>query len=132
MTDPIDTTRTDETQEIRQQVGERVAEEEALAVEKEDGDSKGNGKISSKFIRECMLQCDAGDGLLYSRVNKGKLVYNAQSGQWLRWAGHSWTDDTMEEHKTAVEDVVDVLLEETSRLSWRIQGALKEKNNGLA
>lgn len=119
-----------ELDRIRKQVEARIAEEaEAYPVKVE---ANGNGKISSRYIEQCLGANQLGMGLLYSTLLKDRLVYNNAGAKWLRWAGHSWEPDLMQTAYAATEDVVDRLLEETVVLSEWIATALQQKDKTRA
>lgn len=114
----------DETKKIEKQVRKRV-QEEAVAY---PDISSNNGRVSSDFVRQCLKANELGDGLLYSEIHKGRYLYNNISGEWMKWAGHHWDLDIMQESLAGIEDLVDRFLEEVDQLEKEIQWAQKKKD----
>lgn len=109
---------------LREQVEGRIRQEaEAFPIEEE---SKGNGKISSRFIQDCLYAMELGDGLLYAAVHRNRFLWNNSAREWLVWTGHTWAPDIMQQTLIAVEDVVDVLLDETEQITKQISWAVKK------
>jgi putative DNA primase/helicase len=106
----------DKLVDIRAQVEARRREEQeaidALTKEKESDKKSGvGGPDDPRFIRQCLDANVLGDGILYAAIHRGKFIYNKNSEQWLRWAGHHWEHDVMGRHLSAVENVVDKYLD---------------------
>ena len=69
-------------------------------------DQRGSdGKITSKFIQECLYANELGDGMLYAALHKDEFLYNKSSGSWMVWAKHFWQDDLMTTSQSVVESV---------------------------
>ena len=64
-----------------------------------------DGKITSKFVQECLYANELGDGMLYAAIHKKKFLYDKSSDEMFIWAGHHWEDDMMKKSISAVEDV---------------------------
>ena len=97
---------------IRRKVEARKAEEED---QKNGDDSGGSGvDIPSHFIRACLRTNQHGDGELYKALHRDKFVYCKNMQCWLRWAGHHWVEDIMDEALAAVEEVADAYEKEAS------------------
>lgn len=109
---------------IQKQVESRIAEEaNAYPVKTE---ANGNGKISSRYIEQCLDANQLGMGLLYAALLKDRLVYNNAGAEWLVWAGHHWKTDMMQSAYASTEDVVDRLLAESIILSEWIANAYQK------
>jgi putative DNA primase/helicase len=104
--------------EIRRQVEERL-ELEASGPDKPAGSS--DEKIPAAFVQDCLQANELGDGSLFAAINQGKFVFEATSGEWLSWSGHSWERDLTGRALAAVESValcyLDVLKPITRQLS---------------
>ena len=105
-------------EQIRQQVADRVKEEQG-SVASGDGkkDGGGGGEITSRFIRDCLKMNELGDGILFRELHRGRFVFNKAMDQWMAWAGHHWEIDQMDLAKAAVEDVVGAYIDETVRVT---------------
>lgn len=113
--------------EIRAKVEARIAEEAAAYPAKSE--ANGNGKVTSHYIEQCLHANQLGLGLLYAALLRNHLIYNNSGAEWLRWAGHTWDRDVMQQAYAATEDVVDRLLEETVTVSAWIATAMQQKDN---
>lgn len=109
---------------IAKKVKKRIAE---VAVEYPDL-VKTNGHLPIPFTEKCMSTYELGDGLLYASVLRDRFLYNASAAAWMRWTGHTWGIDIMEENLSAVESVVDKLLDVTGRINDEMQKAISDKN----
>lgn len=90
--------------EIRRKVNERKDDE---AKRRGGGGDHGDEKISSGFIRACLRTNQHGDGELYKALHRGKFVFCKTRNMWLKWAGHHWVEDIMDEAVSAVEAVAE-------------------------
>lgn len=122
---------TDDTNDIRQQVQDRVAAEAAAAQPADD-----EFKIDSKFINQCLLANSLGDGMLFAALFRDKFLYCKSQKEWYKWQGHYWALDVMDESLAAVDEVAKKYLEEYKRVSDRIAeaaaaGADKDEINKL-
>jgi len=103
---------------IQKMVADRKDKEEqqsALRFQDEYGED-----LSSSFIRECLNASEMGDGILYQAVNRGRVVFNKQSGRWLVWKGHHWQEDIMGQAAADVERVCEAYLIELRRIQTEI------------
>jgi len=93
-------------------------------------------RITSQEIQECLYAGEYGDGLLFKHFNKDKFLFNNLAGEWMVWNGNTWEFDIMNRAYAAMEDVVEGLMGEDSKLFERVQAALKandkEKARGLS
>ncbi len=105
------------TEDIRQQVQERIQAEQA--TEENSGEQKQ--ELSSKFIRECLRADELGDGILYNTLHRGKFVYMKSMDQWLVWKGHHWGIDEMDAAYAATENVALEYQKEAERIRDEIQ-----------
>ncbi|MFW5497786.1 MULTISPECIES: DNA primase family protein [unclassified Maridesulfovibrio] len=105
-------------EEIRKKVAARTDEEEKFG-----SDDGGPSGISSEFVIQCLRSNEVGDGALFATVHDGKYVYNKQMKEWLKWMGHHWKLDDLDEVEDSVEDVVDKYMETYAELYERIREA---------
>jgi len=94
--------------DIRRQVSARIRESKASAP---DGKLKGNSKITSQFIRDCLYENEHGDGSLYAAMYDGQYVFNKSSREWFVWTAHFWSFDIFDTANMAVEGVARKYLE---------------------
>lgn len=113
----------DNLEDIRKEVQERVDQEAAEYPEKAE---TSNGRISSRFIKQCLLANELGDGILYAAVQKDRFLYSNIAREWMKWEGHHWAEDIMQCALACTEDVVDRLHEETYELTKQIEWASKK------
>jgi putative DNA primase/helicase len=73
-------------------------------------------KQESRFVADCLMANEKGDGELYVYLYRDKYVYNATTGEMYKWGGHSWTLDTKRDYLASVDGVARRYLEETSRI----------------
>ena len=106
------------TEHIREQVERRKAEEAAAIPA--DQETKKNGRITTKFIKDCLNADELGHGLLYAAVHRGRFLYDNTTGQWLVFEDHSWRQDHMNKSLAGVEDVVDLLIDELQKITGQI------------
>ena len=84
--------------------------------------------IDSEFLWRCCNDQEEGDGHLFSRMHEGRFMYNASSGEWMRWSGHHWELDVMQESTSAVRDVADAYAKETVAIQAQIVATDNEKD----
>ena len=104
--------------EIRRQVEARVREEGA---DPGSGGGDGEGGIDPQFIHDCIRSNEMGDGELFKRLHQGLFVFNKAMKQWLKWAGHHWEIDHLDEAAGAVESVVEAYQAEAARLTAELR-----------
>ena len=128
----------DSRKKIAEKVEKRKIEEAArLAVADKKTKAGGgdprdqNGKITSKFVQECLVANELGDGILYAAIHKDKYLYEKCSGQWLMWAGHHWEDDITAKSLAAVEAAALRYLNEAQKIGNEISQAIKSDNKEL-
>jgi putative DNA primase/helicase len=102
------------------------AEAEATGYPQPNGD----GKLSSRFIEQCLYANELGDGILYATLHEGTYLYNCSAAEWMHWTGHHWDRDLTDTALAATEDVVDLLLKEIETISGWIGTAIQQKDNG--
>ena len=105
---------------VRDKVAARVAEEAQAAPPESDSG------ITSRFVQDCLLANELGDGMLYAEKLRGRYVYMAGSKEWLAYQGSHWTLDATEQHLTVVEEVVDEYLKVASELGDRMNKAMAD------
>ena len=84
-------------------------------------------KDFSKFVMDCLLANELGDGTLYAALNDGRFVFNKSSQEWMAWQDHFWALDEMDQAHIAVEDVALSYLAEARSLVEYQQGHKGEK-----
>lgn len=118
--------------DYRKAVEGRVKKEaEALAAAKKTknaSEDRRDGKVTSKFVQECLYANELGDGMLYAAIHKDKFLYNKSAGSWLSWTGHYWEDDIMSRSQAKVEDVA-LRYEEKARDLVDAIGAANKKGD---
>jgi putative DNA primase/helicase len=95
-------------------VQERIEKE--AAVMSIETSMSAEDTIPPGFVHDCLHQNERGDGILYAYLQKGRFVYNNNTGEMMEWAGHFWRMDKDEASMEAVEDVARVYEEEAYRL----------------
>lgn len=106
---------TDNTEDIRKQVQERI-DAEAATLQPPDEDPK----ITSKLINECLYANELGDGVLYATLFRDQFVFCKKTQEWYVWSGHHWKQDIMNKSLAAVEKVVECYMGEYQRVSKQI------------
>lgn len=79
--------------------------------------------IASRFISDCLLANELGDGMLYAEIHRGRFVFMAASKEWLYFNGVHWQVDVLGMHMAGVEDVVDAHLLAASELGAKMSKA---------
>lgn len=109
---------------LRAQVEARNREEaEGLASaappKKEDG---GGGPDDPRFVFDCLANNERGDGILFAALHRGRFVCNKSKKDkaWMKWAGHHWQYDHLDEAVRAVEQVALTYLQQAGRISEEI------------
>jgi putative DNA primase/helicase len=92
---------------------------------------KNENNVSSEFVLECLEQNEVGDGRLYAFLHKGKFIYNADTGEMLKWTGHSWKVDVMQECYAAVESVAERYMEEAGNIAEKCNDSNNEISKRL-
>lgn len=100
----------------------RAEEEESSGGGPPGGDGGGGESgIDSKLLGQCLHLNNAGDAEIYRRLHDGRYIYNNAMGKWLRWQGHHWEIDYMNEALGAVQDVAELYDQEAWRLKQEIE-----------
>jgi putative DNA primase/helicase len=99
-----------------EQVQERVRQEEELMPA--PAQTPVASPITTEFVESCLRNNERGDGILYSVLQRNKLVYVKRWDKkpWLVWRGHHWLRDEMGEHMIAVDQVAVVYNKTSSDL----------------
>jgi len=117
---------------IRAQVEERRRyEEETFGGEPPAGG--GGGDITTKVVAACLHQNERGDGVLFSRLQRGKFLYVKRTGQWMTWNGVHWQIDTRNLAMAAVEEVAaryDLERQNYDKMIAELPDDEKDKCNG--
>ncbi len=120
--------------DIRDKVDKRVKEADT------GSGGSGPGDLDSDFIRQCLVNNELGDGELFKRLYRDDFVFNKSMDCWMRWAGHHWAIDKMDDFLASVDGVAMVYQDEAKRLSGQIAdleaqnkdaGSLKYTRNQL-
>jgi len=120
---------TDNSSSIESQVKERVRKAKKRLEEKRlSANLKKDFKITSKWVRECVLCGELGDGLVYTAIHAGKYIFNKSAGEWLKFDGHSWKMDIMTSALADVERVCEVYKREAVKVSSEIDKAIKDED----
>ncbi len=91
--------------EIRAQVGQRVAEEDAQLPP-----SPERPEISNKMINDCLYANELGDATLFAELFRDRFLFCKNTQEWFEWGGQHWERDVMNRSLAAVEKVVDEYL----------------------
>ena len=94
---------------IREMVTARIGEENK---KKQQSAGSPDDKLSSRFVRDCVMAGSLGAGLCFSALHDGKFIKNYNSDEWLTWAGHHWQRDIRGRALASVENVAQRYLEE--------------------
>lgn len=116
-----------DTIDIKEAVKKRRLKEAEAHLLKKRG--PGGTGISSGFISDCLNANELGDGLLYAALNKDRFLYNKNTNEWMKWAGHHWEVDYFNQAVSGVEYVCEAYLSEAHRLVDLINTASKKKDN---
>ena len=111
---------------IEEKVKGRVKEEASITEDKEED------PITPEFINECLLANERGDGALFAALHRGGFVFNKTSAQWLRYTGHHWETDIMEDAHKCVEAATLKYVEEGEALYKAITDAKSNNKDGRA
>lgn len=111
--------------EIKKKVKERAEREAAESKEA----SRRDEEITPEFILKCIQANEAGDGILYCALHRGKFVYNCSSDEWLLWTGHHWKLDKPQHALAAVEYVATRYLDEAANISREIERQKRDGND---
>jgi putative DNA primase/helicase len=104
--------------DIKAAVEERKRLEEAALAGKEKPEGP---RLTSEKIKQCLQANELGDGTLFTALHHGSFLYNKTLDKWLKWVGHHWEYDYMEERYHAVESVAKVYLDEAYVLKEDIE-----------
>ncbi|MFA5517380.1 MAG: phage/plasmid primase, P4 family [Desulfuromonadales bacterium] len=102
------------------------AEKLAAAAAPEETKTGAGGPDDPEFVMECLANNERGDGVLYAALHRGNFLHIKSSGQWLKWAGHHYSLDRLNEATTAVEQVALKYKSEAGKISQAIR-RLEEK-----
>lgn len=114
------------------QVADMQAQIEALRQAENmlfSDDQLASSEIDPSFIKSCLYNNQRGDGILFSRLHRGKFVQVVnweRNGAWLGWSDHHWYLDKENAVKNAVEEVAKTYLTEALRLK-KIADATTDK-----
>ena len=124
---------TDNIDEMRRQVQKRIDKEAKEYSKDPDKDSNKNappGKVTIKFIHECLFANELGDGVLYATLFRDRFLFCKNSQEWYSWSGHFWQRDIMGSCLAAVEDIVEYYLGEYRRIAGQIADIAKGTASG--
>ena len=120
---------TSDIDKIREQVEQRIVEEEALLVAPTPIST--GALITPELVRQCLGNNERGDGILYAALNQDKYLYVKSAQGWMVWDVHHWRLDKLDEHMKAVEDVATTYLEEEIKLNKQIERAEEKKRTAV-
>ncbi len=117
---------------LRAQVEARTREEAEQLQGEASGEpvESGGGPDDPRFVLACLANNERGDGLLYAALHRGKYLYNKATATWLRWEGHHWAPDRMNEATAAVDQVALRYQERAAAISQEIR-ELEEQRAGF-
>jgi len=114
----------DTVDEIRRQVEDRVAQEDDQAPAGSGG-GDGGSEISSKLIGECLFANELGDGTLFAAQFRNRFLYVKNTQEWFEWSGAYWERDVMGRALAAVEQIVQLYLDEYNKIAFEITEQVK-------
>jgi putative DNA primase/helicase len=82
-------------------------------------------QFSSEVILDALNRNEDGDAWLYQEINRNLFCYDAAAGRWYVWAGHYWQKDILGDAMKAIDGVIEVYIQEISRVSWNRLQALR-------
>jgi putative DNA primase/helicase len=83
--------------------------------------------IGSRFVMDCLLANELGDGMLFAEIHRGRFVFMAASKEWLFFNGVHWQIDALNLHMCGVEDVVDAYLRAAAEIGEKHLDALRNQ-----
>ena len=107
------------------------AERATFDPEREADQGPGNGHdqeeaeeypkhgFSSKFVMACLHANEDGDARLFVELHRGRFLYDHAAGVWLKFSGHVWQEDLLNEATEGVEKVIEVFGLEAQRQAWQ-------------
>ena len=113
---------------IRDAVQAKVSEE---AKNFPPVETKAQG-LSPHFIAQCLECEELGLGILYSLLLCGRVVFDNTRERWLIFKEHYWDFDLMHQAEAMVEEVVNLLLDELTKISMGILEATKHGDEETA
>lgn len=114
-----------ELDRIRAEVEARQREEaEQLPADpKQPGgrDDQG-GPEDPRFVLDCLANNERGDGILFAALHRGRFLCNKSKKDkaWLKWGGHHWQYDHLDEAVWAVEEVALTYLQQSARFGAEV------------
>lgn len=110
MTDVID---------YRAQVEARKKLEEEHLPDPGKTPSKTGGPDDPRFVLSCLDNNERGDGILFAAIHRGQFLCNKSKEKkpWMKWAGHHWAYDHLDESVRAVEAAALKYLEQSAVIS---------------
>jgi putative DNA primase/helicase len=118
-------TSTQTIEQIRNQVNERVREEEEYLVD--PAPTPAADLVTGDLVAQCLANNERGDGILYATMQRDRFVFVKNAQGWMEWAGHHWQIDKSDRHMTAVEEVAVAYLNEALKLNKPIERAEDKK-----
>ncbi len=118
--------------DLRAQVeARRKAEAELLEQSAGQDDKQGSGSggpDDPRFVLQCLENNERGDGILFAAIHRGHYLCNKSKEKkpWMKWCGHHWQWDHLDESVRAVEQAALKYLHQAGLISDEIS-ALREK-----
>ena len=113
---------------IEEMVQERIEEEKKLSGKKQGKAPGSDAGSKSKFVSDCLHAAELGDGILFAELHKNRFVFNKTGAEWLKWSGHYWEVDLMDDALSSVEDVAQEYGREAAKLTGKIEWATKKND----
>jgi putative DNA primase/helicase len=102
--------------ELRHQGRTKVEDERAAFANSPDNDG---------FLLQCCNTGEAGDALLFIKLNLGLLCYDHSSGSWYYFNGQHWRRCKIDEPLAAFEVLISEYEKLSKKWSWRRRNAVK-------
>ncbi len=88
-------------------------------------------EVDSKFVRECLVTDNEGDGMLFAALLENKLLYSAVNESWYVWSGSYWQRDKVSSVLGLVRYVTERYGEEILALEELIKKSKEENEEDI-
>ncbi|NMC87210.1 MAG: hypothetical protein GYA69_02040 [Candidatus Moranbacteria bacterium] len=116
-------------EQIYSAVNLKVEAERRIYSQEPEPDAEPEAATQGADVLEALQRNEDGDAELFIHLHQGRLLYDHTAGRWFKWNGNFWAEDLTGESLQAVNDVVDVYIQETKKQVWLRTKAAKELNH---
>ncbi|MCP3177278.1 phage/plasmid primase, P4 family [Desulfuromonas sp. KJ2020] len=109
--------------DIKEQIeARRKAEAEQLGDPPPEKKKTTGGPDDPRFVMQCLNNNERGDGVLFAALHRGSFLCNKSKKEkpWMKWGGHHWQYDHLDEAVRAVEAVAMKYLSQSGLISDEI------------